>query len=238
MQPIAIAVIVAAGSGSLISNTKGKGVFSCSKDWIRLLCSGQGWRFKKLQGRKLPPNWKDLIYLMLLRAVYFISMQSIPSDLFVNADHIGIMYLQQKGGGWFNVQKGEEAHVDGHGNKGQFTLVHAMSASGLSLPAHVVVQGKVLTSLPKIDGIIYEASKVATVLEERRKKEKLLARQEKPDKPTLSRVVDRSKSSSAANLKTAEIASLVVTHDHVSSSKCTAKHYGKGQKMLPFVDCW
>ena len=86
-------------------------------------------------------------------------MYSIQPDLIVNAGHTCMMYLQQKGGGWFNLAKGEEAHVVGHGNKGQFTLVHATSASGLSLQAQVVMQGKVLASLPKIDRIAYKTIK-------------------------------------------------------------------------------
>jgi hypothetical protein len=257
LQPIAIAVIVAAGSGALISNTKGKGNFSCSKNWIWSLCSEQGWRFKQPQGdtRKLPTNWKELIYLMLLRAMYFISMHGIQPALFVNADHTGIMHLQQKGGGWFKTDEGEGATVAGHGNKSQFTLVHATSASGVSLPAQVIMQGKASLSLPRINGILYTPSTISPAAGGKKKERQAAAQTGKTDKLTSLWVVDRKKSTKEANKKTEQIASLALTHDHwadANTSKgfiqdvikpyyeqtCAANGFGTGQKMLLLVDCW
>ena len=257
LQPIAIAVIVAAGCGALISNTKGKGNFSCSKNWIWMICSEQGWRFKQPQGdtRKLPPNWKELIYLMLLRATYFISMHSIEPVLFVNADHTGIMHLQQKGGGWFKTDEGEGASVAGHGHKSQFTCVHATSAAGTSLPAQVIMQGKTSASLPKIEGIVYAQSTIASAPGGKKKERETAAQTGKSDKLTSLWLIDRAKSSKEANEKTDMIASLATTHDHwadATTSKgfvedvvkpyyeltCASHGFGEGQKMLLLVDCW
>ena len=98
LRPIALGAIASAGCAHFLTDG-GKDRFCCSRWWLNILANIQEWSFRKPKKnrRKLPGNWKELIQDMQLRAVYFVMKYTVPPALFVNADHIGILYLQVKG---------------------------------------------------------------------------------------------------------------------------------------------
>ena len=92
LRPVALGVIAGTGFGHFLTNG-GKGSFTCSRWWLSDLFRKQKWAYRSPQknSHKLPTNWKEAIHDMVLRAVYFVATHMIPSALFVNADHTGIM---------------------------------------------------------------------------------------------------------------------------------------------------
>lgn len=157
LQPIAVGVIIAAGFASVLHEGRQKrGLFCCGLDFVRGLMHSEGWRCVKPQGdaRKLPDNWLELRWGMVLRLAYFVFVHDIPKSLVINADHTGIHYVPQKGKMWITHEAAEAADksVSSHGDKRQFTLLATSSAEGVMLPHQVVVTGGTANSLPKAGG--------------------------------------------------------------------------------------
>ena len=77
----------------------------------------QKWRFRRPQknSRKLPADYKEQVHDMILRAAFVVSTYMIPPELFINADHTGIMQLQVKGSGWFTADDTRERNFEMQG---------------------------------------------------------------------------------------------------------------------------
>ena len=162
LQPVAIGVILASGHASLLNAARrdtlaGKmlqGVFCCGLHFIRGLMRDNGWRCVRPQSdtRKVPDDWQEKTWKMVLRLAYFVFVHEIPRALVINADHTGIMFAQIKGRTWITKEmaKAGDKSVSSFGDKRQFTLLASSSAAGDCLPHQVVIQGKGKRSLPKL----------------------------------------------------------------------------------------
>jgi len=153
LQPIAVGVIIAAGCASMLHEGRRKrGRFCCGLHFVQGLMHSKGWKCVKPQGdaRKLPDDWRNQRWMMVLRLAYFVFVHDIPKCLVINADHTGIHYVPQKGKMWITKEAAEanDKSVASHGDKRQFTLLATSSAEGETLPHQVVVTGKTVGSLP------------------------------------------------------------------------------------------
>ena len=87
LHPIAIGVIIAAGYASLLNASRREslegrklgGVFCCALNTIHRIIKKEGWRCVKPQSdtRKVPENWKELRWMLVLRLAYFIFVHEV-----------------------------------------------------------------------------------------------------------------------------------------------------------------
>jgi hypothetical protein len=222
LRPIALGIIAAAGCEHLLTDG-GAGRFNCSRFWLGDLFKKEKWSFRKPQSnsRKLPSNWKELVHDMVLPAIFLVVTFTIPIQLFVNADHTGILHVQVKGSGWFRKED-EQPEMQGHGQKNQFTCVVGTSADGSTLPAQLIFQGKTVKSLPS--NMQYKKSIIPEAAGGRKKERQaaVAAPGLKPSKMTASFVPDFEKMDHESCEMFSGLGSLAVTHDHwadVNTSK-------------------
>jgi|TARA_B110000093_G_scaffold94907_1_gene102376 hypothetical protein len=153
LQPIAIACILAGGYGSLLRDGRRKrGVFCCGLDFVRDLMKANGWKCVRPSGdaRKLPLDWPEKRWLMVLRLAFFVLVHEIPRALGVNFDHSAIMTTQVKGKMWITEQmaKAKDKSVNNHGDKRCFTVTSGSTTEGEMLPHQVIVTGSTAGALP------------------------------------------------------------------------------------------
>ena len=116
LRPVALGAIAAAGCAHLLTDG-GRGRFICSRFWLSELFRKQKWRFRRPQknSRKLPADYQEQVHDMILRGAFVVSTYMIPPELFINADHTGIMQLQVKGSGWFTADDTRERNFEMQG---------------------------------------------------------------------------------------------------------------------------
>jgi hypothetical protein len=167
LQPVALAVIVYKGYKHVLTDEsdRKKGRFVAGRNWLRSVLKTKRWTSIRPQGdtRKVPPDWKDKCYRMMLRLAYFTWMYDVPMELVVNPDHTGVRHHQAKGKMWVTEQqrKDKDFSVQNHGDKGQFTSLPATAASGAVLKSQLVFKGKTDGSLPKFAQMRYTLSRRA-----------------------------------------------------------------------------
>ena len=154
LQPIAIACILSAGCGSLLDEGRRKrGVFCCGLHFVRGAMKSKGWKCVRPSGdaRKLPDDWPEKRWVMVLRLAFFVLVHEIPRALGVNFDHSAIMTTQVKGRMWITKQMAEakDKSVNNHGDKRCFTVTSGSSAEGEMLPHQVIVTGSTAGALPQ-----------------------------------------------------------------------------------------
>ena len=93
LQPVAIGAIIASGCASVLNaerrehreGKKLRGLFCCSIQYIKNVIKDKGWRNVKPQAdtRKLPANWEELRWLLVLRLAYYTFVHEVthPSPL-------------------------------------------------------------------------------------------------------------------------------------------------------------
>ena len=252
LRPVALGIIAVEGYSHYLTEG-GKGNFTFSKWWLSYIFREQKWSYRKPQtnSRKLPDNWKSLTFDMILRTVYFVRRYDIPEVLFVNADHIGIMHLQLKGGSWYaETGRGTIPEVQGYGTKNQITLLTASTARGDTLSGQVIFQGKTIRSLP--NPLQYKPSTIPPAAGGK-KKERAVGGS---SKLTSSFVPDFTCLDSLTCDLFQGVGLFAVTHDHwagINTSKSwvhdiLVPHYRKccaslglvegTQKCVLLVDCW
>ena len=181
--------------------------------WLSKLFREQKWRFRRPQkkSRKLPADYQEQVHDMILRGAFVVSTYMIPPELFINADHAGIMQLQVKGSGWFTADDARERNFEmqGHGSKNQFILVVGSSASGSILPAQLIFQGKTDKACP--NNMKFKASGIQPA-PGGKKKEREAAVAGVANKITCSFVPDFSAMPEAFKFR--GTGSVAVTHDH------------------------
>ena len=161
LRSIAMGVVISMGYASvfLAKDRNGVPLFDCSRAWVSITCIRLGWRFRAPYGdaHKAPKNMPDLVWVMILRIAYFVSVYKVEKELVVNFDQTGIYFRQLKGGGWTS-KPDETLAVDRAGDKRQLTLTVGCSAAGRTAPAQIIVEGSSMKSAPPVG--IYKTAMV------------------------------------------------------------------------------
>jgi len=152
LRPVAIGVIICLGYGMCLvqEELRRQGRFHCSTAWLCLKFKINAMRFKASAGDtdKLPVDWQERGYAMVLRGAYLVYVHQIPPSLVSNADHTGLHNVSQKGGSWHSAAavKAKDFSVQGGNDKEQQTallLVGFEAAPGKSRvgPAQLIMKG-------------------------------------------------------------------------------------------------
>ena len=126
------------------------GYFTISSDWINTLCRKLKMPYKRAttHSTHVPNNADDLHALFILKIALFHDTYNIPDELFINADHAGVMLLNTKGYGRCE-QGGEVASVShASAEKRQFTLLPVVAASGDVPKWQCIFEGATEACLP------------------------------------------------------------------------------------------
>lgn len=156
LQCVAKKIIEQSGNGHLLSTgEKRDRKFKCSLSWILRLLRQHDFRSVQPCGnsRKLPDDYVVKCEHMMLRLAYFVRQFSLPRALIVNADHTGIMMMQQRGPMWIGAD--DDKTIQGFGDHRQFTALVSSAADGATLPLQLILQGKTSASFPRFAGVTY-----------------------------------------------------------------------------------
>lgn len=86
---------------------------------------------------------------MANRLTWNIALHNIPAELVINADQTGVAYLGTGDKTW-ELKGSKQVPVIGKGDKRQFTLMVAITASGIMLPWQAIFKGRSTASLPSV----------------------------------------------------------------------------------------
>ncbi|KAF8596458.1 hypothetical protein BDV93DRAFT_534727 [Ceratobasidium sp. AG-I] len=97
--------------------------------------------------QKLPGTWQNDCLDMGMRLTWHIGVHRVPPDLVINADQTGVSYLGTGNKTW-ELRGAKQVLAIGCGEKRQFTVMVAITASGMMLPWQAIFKGKSNVSLP------------------------------------------------------------------------------------------
>lgn len=142
----AILAFINSKAPALVQNPR----FKCSDTFIRHLLKDQlNWSYRTTTqaAQKLPEQWESQCVNMAMRLTWNIALHNIPPELVINADQTGVAYLGTGEKTW-ELKGVKQVPAIGKADKRQFTLMVAITASGMMLPWQAIFKGRTTASLP------------------------------------------------------------------------------------------
>lgn len=141
-----VLAFINAGAPSLYNDPR----FKCSESYTRHILKkflDFSYRTGTQAAQKLPPEWENDCLDMSMRLTWHIGVNHVPPELVINADQTGVSYLGTGNKTW-EIRGAKQVPTIGNGEKRQFTIMVAITASGMMLPWQVIFKGKTPVSLP------------------------------------------------------------------------------------------
>lgn len=140
--------------------------FRCSNQFVRqFLHKELGWTIRKTTqaAQKYPPDVDIVLCKAFLRFACVVRDEEIPSCCIVNADQTQVVYNPGDQRTW-NIAGEQQIRVVGAEDKRAFTLLVAVSNSGLLLPFQAIFTGRSSRSLPTSDAPGFSESQQLNIL--------------------------------------------------------------------------